>query len=221
MSVERKTPAVVGVVLAGGLARRMGGGDKGLVALAGRPVLEHVLERLRPQVRLTIVNANGDPERFARFRVPVAHDVLSGNPGPLVGVLTGMDWTVANLPGARWIATVPNDAPFVPTDLVSRLFEAVEARGADMACAVSGGRRHPVVGLWPVDLRIRLRQALMFEDIRKIDRWTQRHAVADVAFADGSPDPFFNVNTPEDLARAERLLSGARPDEFAARSVPG
>lgn len=207
MQPEDLGNGVVGVVLAGGLARRMGGGDKGLLELAGRPILDHVLERLRPQVRLCVLNANGEPGRFARWGLPVVADVLPDNPGPLVGVLTGMDWTVANLPGLEWIVTVPTDAPFVPRDLVARLLAAVKEEGAEMACATSGGQRHPVIGLWPVALRTDLRKAMIFEGIRKVDAWTGRHKVADVAFGTEPVDPFFNANRPEDLEEAQRALA--------------
>ena len=203
----RDLPHVVGVVLAGGLARRMGGGDKGLLELDGRPILEHVIERFAPQVRLVVLNANGDPERFARWNRPVAGDVLPDNPGPLVGVLTGMDWTIANLPGVEWIVTVPTDAPFLPTDLVERFLEAVAGQGADMACAVSNGQRHPVCGLWPVSLRMDLRHALVDDGVRKVDRWTAGHTVADVDFATDPIDPFFNANEPADLDHARQLLA--------------
>lgn len=207
MPPEQELPQVVGVVLAGGLARRMGGGDKGLLELGGRPVLDHVVARVRPQVRTMVINANGDPRRFAPWHLPVAADVLPDNPGPLVGVLTGMDWAVANLPGVPWVATVPTDAPFLPTDLVARLLEAVEREGADMACATSGGQRHPVIGLWPVKLRTSLRQAMIFEEVRKVDVWTARYKVADVDFGTEPVDPFFNANRPEDLDAAERALA--------------
>ena len=207
MQPEDLGNGVVGVVLAGGLASRMGGGDKGLLELAGRPILDHVLERLRPQVRLCVLNANGDPGRFARLGLPVAADVLPDNPGPLVGVLTGMDWTVANLPGLEWIVTVPTDAPFLPRDLVARLLAAVQQEGAEMACATSGGQRHPVIGLWPVALRTDLRQAMIFEGVRKVDAWTGRHKVADVDFGTEPVDPFFNANRPEDLDEAQRALA--------------
>jgi len=207
MQPEQDGNGVVGVVLAGGLARRMGGGDKGLLELGGRPILDHVIERLKPQVRLSVINANGDPARFARWGLPVAADVLDDNPGPLAGVLTGMDWTVANLPGLEWIVTVPTDAPFLPRDLVARMLAAVTAEGAEMACATSGGQRHPVIGLWPVALRTDLRKAMIFEDVRKVDRWTARHRVADVDFATDPVDPFFNANRPQDLEEAERAMA--------------
>jgi molybdenum cofactor guanylyltransferase len=211
MTAENEAPThpqAVGVVLAGGLARRMGGGDKGLLELDGRPILDHVIERLTPQVRLVILNANGDPERSARWKRPVAADVLPGNPGPLVGVLTGMDWVVANLPGIEWIVTVPTDAPFLPRDLVDRFFETLTNEKADMACAVSAGQRHPVCGLWPVALRMDLRKALVQEDIRKVDKWTGRYKVADVAFDAEPVDPFFNANEPGDIDEAHKLLAG-------------
>ncbi len=210
MTPEDDSPAharAVGVVLAGGLARRMGGGDKGLLELDGRPILDHVIERLAPQVRLVIVNANGDLGRFARWNRPVAADVLPDNPGPLVGVLTGMDWVVANLPGVEWIVTAPTDAPFLPADLVDRFFDTMDKKNADMACAVSGGRRHPVCGLWPVSLRMELRRALVGDDVRKVDVWTADYEVADVEFASDPIDPFFNANTPDDLDEAHRLLA--------------
>ena len=209
---------VAGVVLAGGLARRLGGGDKGLLELGGRPILDRVLERLRPQVRMTALNANGDASRFARWNLPVTPDVLPGNPGPLVGVLTALDWTFANIPGLRWTATVPTDTPFLPRDLVARLLGAVEARGADMACAASGGRRHPVIGLWPVDLRNDLRHAVIEEGIRKVDGWTGRYEVAHAVFETDPVDPFFNVNDAGDVAEAGRLASGPRNH---GRSGPG
>jgi len=204
---HRKHRQTVGVVLAGGLARRMGGGDKGLIELDGRPILDHVIERLAPQVRLIVLNANGDPERFARWNRPVAADVLPDNPGPLVGVLTGMDWVVANLPGVEWIVTVPTDAPFLPRDLVERFFDGIAAEKADMSCAVSGGQRHPVCGLWSVGLRMDLRSALVHEGLRKVDIWTARHKVADVAFDVDPVDPFFNANEPNDLDEAHRLIA--------------
>ncbi len=207
---ENPSAEAVGVVLAGGLARRMGGGDKGLLELDGRPILDRVLERLRPQVRMTALNANGDASRFERWNLPVAPDVLPGNPGPLVGVLTGLDWAFANVPGLRWAATVPTDAPFLPRDLVARLLEAVEAGGADMACAASGGRRHPVIGLWPVALRNELRHAVIEEGVRKVDVWTGRYEVADVVFESDPVDPFFNANDADDLAEAARLASDPR-----------
>lgn len=203
-------PAVAGVLLAGGLSRRMGGGDKTLRPLAGRPILEHVLERVRPQVAALVVNANGDPARFAGFGLPVAADVLPDHPGPLAGVLTGLDWAAEHAPGTEWMASFATDAPFLPADLVERLLAAVRREGADMACAASGGRNHPVFGLWPVRLRTELRRAMVEEGIRKVDAWTGRYRLAVADWPAEPVDPFFNANRPVDIAEAERLLTSLR-----------
>lgn len=202
-----KVEEIIGVLLAGGLARRMGGGDKALLTLAGRPLLEHVIERARPQVAELIINANGDPERFAVFECPVVADPVGGFVGPLAGVLAGLDWAHANRPGASHVATIATDTPFFPNDMVQRLAAAVDD-GADLACAASGGRHHPVFGLWPVSLREDLRAALVDEEVRKVDIWTARHALAAVEFSCEPFDPFFNANRPEDLARAEAIIAG-------------
>lgn len=202
---------VVGVLLAGGLSRRMGGGDKCLRDLGGRPILAHIVERAAPQVGALVLNANGDPARFADFGLPVAADVVEGYAGPLAGVLTGLDWAAANAPGAAWVASFACDAPFFPTDMVARMLAAVEAAGADMACAVTHGRTHPVFGLWPVALREALRRAMVEEEMRKVDLWTARYELVEVEFPDvetpaGPLDPFFNTNRPEDLDEAGRYL---------------
>ena len=203
--------SVAGVLLAGGLSRRMGGGDKCLRDLGGEPILARIIARAAPQVGALVLNANGDPARFSRFGLPVAADVVEGYAGPLAGVLTGLDWAAANAPGAAWVASFACDAPFFPTDMVERMLAAVEASGADLACAVTHGRTHPVFGLWPVALREALRRAMLEEEIRKVDRWTARYKLVEVDFPDvdtpaGPLDPFFNTNRPEDLADAERYL---------------
>ena len=198
----------VGVVLAGGLARRMGGGDKSLLALAGRPLLAHVIERAGPQVGPLILNANGDPGRFESFGLPVVADVIKGFAGPLAGILTGLEWARQHAPGVAWMASFAGDAPFLARNLVARLAQAVEEGAADLACATSGGRTHPVFGLWPVRLAGDLRRALVDEGERKIDAWTARHRIVRVDFPCLPYDPFFNINRPEDLAEAERLLTG-------------
>ena len=185
----------------------MGGGDKCLRPLAGRPLLAHAVERIAPQVGRLVLNANGDPARFAGFGLPVAADLLPGQPGPLAGVLTGMAWAAANVPDAGWVLTVATDAPFLPADLTGRLHAALRREGADMACAASGGRHHPVIGLWPVSLRDALEAALRDEGITKVDKWTARYRLAVAEFGIGPPDPFFNANRPEDLEIAERLLA--------------
>lgn len=197
-----------GVLLAGGLARRMGGGDKGLRDLGGRPILDRILERVRPQVGPLVLNANGDPKRFAPYGLPVVADPVDGFAGPLAGVLAGLEWAAEHAPGCRFVASFACDAPFLPIDLVDRLGEAVAA-GADIACAASDGRSHPVFGLWPVTLRADLRRALVEEGIRKVDVWTARYRIAEVEFPTRPVDPFFNANRPEDLAEAERLLASA------------
>ncbi len=201
---------VAGCVLAGGLARRMGGGDKGLIRLGGRLVLDHVLDRFQPQVSACVLNANGDPARFASYGLPVVADSVEGFAGPLAGVLAGLEWARDNT-GARWVATAATDTPFFPEDFVARMLAAMEANGANMACAASNGRHHPVFGLWPVGLADDLRHALVEEDIRKVDLWTARHKLVAVEFAADPHDPFFNVNRPEDVEQAERIAA-----EFAA-----
>lgn len=198
---------ILGVVLAGGLARRMGGGDKGLQQLGGKPILNRILERLAPQVDGVILNANGDPARFAAWTLPVAGDAVEGFVGPLAGVLAGLAWARAHRPDVTDIVTVPGDGPFLPRDLVARMAAARAAAGADLACAVSAGQAYPVVGLWPVRLHDDLQRAVVDEDIRKVDRWTARHKLVQVEFASHPVDPFFNANAPEDLAEAERLLA--------------
>lgn len=203
---------ILGLLLAGGLARRMGGGDKSLVPLAGRPLLAWVVERARPQVGTLVLNANGDPDRFADFGLPVAADGVPGFAGPLAGVLAGLEWAAANAPDTRWVASIATDSPFLPLDLVARLRDAVGREGADIACAASGGRTHPVFALWPVRLAAELRHALVDEGMRKIDAWTARHRVAEVPFPAEPLDPFFNLNTPEDVALAERLLASGAVD---------
>jgi len=172
------TDGVLGLLLAGGRARRMGGGDKCLLELAGRPILAHVIERARPQAERLVLNANGDPGRFAAFELPVVPDSVTGFAGPLAGVLAGLEWARENEPECAWVASIATDTPFFPHDLVARLHEGSEKEGADMACAASGGRPHPVFGLWPVRLAEDLRRALVEDDIRKVDVWTARHRLA-------------------------------------------
>jgi molybdopterin-guanine dinucleotide biosynthesis protein A len=202
-------PPTVGVLLAGGLSRRMGGGDKCLRPLGGRPMLAHIIERAKPQVSTLIINANGDPVRFASFGLSVAQDVIEGFAGPLAGVLTGMEWVARNRPDAAWLATFATDAPFFPRNLVARLHDAVARERADMACARSDGQDHPVFALWPVRLRADLRSAMEEEGVRKVDLWTARFKLAVAEFPATPFDPFFNANRPEDLAEAERLLKAS------------
>ena len=193
------------VILAGGLARRMGGGDKPLRRIGGKPLLDHLLTRLVPQVPAVILNANGDPSRFAAHGLPVIPDGLPGHPGPLAGILAALDHAAAHHPALPWVVSVTGDAPFIPPDLVARLHAAREAAGLPLACARSGGQAHPPIGLWPVALREELRAALLVGE-RKIDRWTARFGCAHADWPAEPYDPFFNANAPEDLAEAERIL---------------
>lgn len=199
--------ALVGVILAGGLARRMGGGHKGLQLLGGRPILAHVIERLGPQVAALVLNVNGDPAPFAGFGLPVVPDPVAGFAGPLAGVLAGLRWAQAHWPQASDIVTVPGDGPFLPRDLVARLVDARAGAGADLACAACAGQAYPVVGLWPLKLADALERAMVEEGIRKVDAWTGRYRLVQAAFPVKPCDPFFNVNRSEDLAEAERLLA--------------
>jgi molybdenum cofactor guanylyltransferase len=201
-----ETRKVVGVLLAGGMARRMGGGDKCLQQLAGRSLLDYSIDAATPQVGPLIINAAGDPTRFNEFKLPVVADVIEGFAGPLAGVLTGLEWARENVADAQWVVTFPTDAPFFPDDLVARLLDEVDAQGADMACARSNERTHPVFALWPVSLAGDLRRAMMDEEMRKIDRWTARFKIVHVDWLATPNDPFFNINRPEDLAQAEALL---------------
>jgi molybdenum cofactor guanylyltransferase len=198
-------PPTLGLILAGGLARRMGGGDKVRIRVGGTSILERVLARLKPQCSGLIINANGDPARFADAGIPVVADSVPDFAGPLAGILAGLDWAAANAPNCQWIASVPGDCPFLPKNLLERLHEARLAAGAALACAGSGKRTHPVVGLWPLQLRENLRRALLSEGVRKIDLWTARHGVAVAQWPVTPIDPFFNVNTPEDAASAEEI----------------
>jgi molybdopterin-guanine dinucleotide biosynthesis protein A len=199
--------SVPGVILAGGLARRMGGGDKGRLMLGGESLIQRVVDRLRPQVSSLALNANGDPARFADLGLPVLADGIADFPGPLAGVLAGLDWA-ATL-GASHIVTAAADTPYFPTDLVSRLTEAAATEGCEIALAATPGEaktlRHPTFGLWPVALRDDLREALA-GGLRKVVLWTDRHGAATALFSDQPFDPFFNVNTPDDLVKAEGLL---------------
>ncbi len=200
---------VAGIILAGGLSRRMGGGDKPLGTLARRPLLDHVIARLKPQVGALALNANGDPGRFSGFGLPVVADTVEGFAGPLAGILAGLEWAAANTAASR-IVSVAGDTPFFPDDLVSRLVEAATGRPAAIAVAASGGRWHPTFALWPLDLATDLRATLVDEEERRAAAFIARHDHVEVDFAFPEAagiayDPFFNVNTPQDLAEAERL----------------
>lgn len=199
-------PDCVGVILAGGLARRMGGADKPLLEIGGKPILAHVAERLAPQCAALVLNANGDPERFAKFRLPVAADSIEGFAGPLAGVLAGLDYAAANRPDLSYVVSVPGDTPFLPPDLVSRLAQARAAANAQIAVASSAGRVHHAVALWSVALRDELRDAVTQQGERKVSAFVARHPSAAADWPAAPLDPFFNVNRPENLAQAEAML---------------
>jgi len=198
----------LGIILAGGQATRMGGGDKGLRAVAGRPLLAHVIDRLAPQVAGIALNANGDPARFAEYGLPVVADSLPDWPGPLAGVLAGMDWAATQ--GADAIVSVAADTPFFPRDLVAQLHAAAGPSRLALAATREGGKlwRHPTFGLWPVALRDDLRAALQ-GGLRKVVLWTDAHGAGLAEFGTDPFDPFFNINTPEDIAMAETLAGQA------------
>lgn len=201
------TPPTLGLVLAGGLARRMGGGDKARIKIGRSTILDRVLATLSGQCVDIIINANGDPKRFEDTGCVVVADSVPDFAGPLAGILAGLDWLAAQDNGVEWMLSVPGDCPFLPDDLVERLHLARRAMsaGVPLACARSGEWRHPVVGLWPLALRENLRKALFDEGLHKIEVWTARHGIAIAEWPDQPIDPFFNVNTPEDAERATRI----------------
>jgi molybdenum cofactor guanylyltransferase len=202
---------VTGVILAGGRSRRMGGGDKGLLELAGRPMLAHVVCRMRPQVASLVINANGDPGRFAPLGLSVVSDTIGGFVGPLAGVLAGMRWSAAHAPTTRWIATAAGDAPLLPADMVDKMLRAVEGRPGAIALAQSHGELHPVIGLWPVALADDLEEQLR-AGVRKVLTWTDQHGTIAVPFPPMRVcgldiDPFFNANTPLELDQLRTMLA--------------
>lgn len=198
-------PPTLGLVLAGGRARRMGGGDKALLKIGGETILQRVLSRLRPQCAGLIINANGDLKRFESYGAPAVADDVPDFAGPLAGILAGLDWAANSAPGIEWVVSTPGDCPFLPEDFVAKLHAARGAANAPLAYARSGERRHPAAGLWPVSLRADLRRALTEERLHKVEAWANRHDAAIADWPDEPVDPFFNVNTPEDLARAEAI----------------
>jgi len=206
--------SVVGVLLAGGRSSRMGGGDKCLRVLGGKPILARIIERLRPQVSDIVINANGDPSRFAAFGLPVISDSVAGYQGPLAGVHAALEWVRANRPGVDHVVTVATDTPFFPADLVARFLDAGEG-SAEFCVAQSDEGTHPVIGLWPVSLAQALEDSLKRGE-RKVTAWTKDHGAVPVFFpaievGGRNIDPFFNINAPEDLAAAEALLSEGAP----------
>ncbi|MEE2995514.1 MAG: molybdenum cofactor guanylyltransferase MobA [Pseudomonadota bacterium] len=206
---------ICGLLLAGGRSRRMGGSEKCLMTLAGQTLLAHLIDIARPQVGPMVLNTNSDPALFSEYELPLVCDAIDGYAGPLAGVLTGLLWAKKFAPGCEWVASFACDAPFVPRDLVAKLLREVEAQGADMACAASGGRHHPVFALWPVRLATELHVAVEGEGLRKVDDWTARFEQVRVEFSAEPEDPFFNINRPGDLVAAEAFMGRRSSAELA------
>jgi molybdopterin-guanine dinucleotide biosynthesis protein A len=198
-------PPTLGVILAGGLSRRMGGNDKALLPLAGRSLAEHAVERLVPHCESVILNTNSDSSLFAWMGLPVVPDSIPDHPGPLAGILAALEWSAAHRPDIAWVVSAPADTPFIPRDLVLRLHEACQKKRKPIACAASGSQTHFAVGLWPVSLRHELRCSLVEKGTRSIREWLNTHGYAEVSWPVDPVDPFFNINTPEDLKHAEIL----------------
>jgi molybdopterin-guanine dinucleotide biosynthesis protein A len=206
----------IGVLLAGGLSRRMGGGIKTFKQLGGRPILEHVIERFKPQCATLVLNVNEKAEGFANTGLPLIPDTLPDHVGPLAGILAALEWVAAHHPDCDTLASVATDSPFLPDNLVLRLEEARQAAKTPLACAQSGQKRHPPFGLWPVALRHALRAALVSEHLRKMDVFMTRHGCATAVWNTDPFDPFFNVNHPEDLIEAETYLARLKPKPHPA-----
>lgn len=196
-----------GVLLAGGVASRMGGGDKSLRMLARQPILAHVIARIGPQVPALLLNANGDPARFAQWGLPVAADVIPDYPGPLAGIHAGMCWVQKHYPEVADIVSIPTDTPFLPMDLIERLLAVREAEGAEVVVASSGEQAHPVVALWPVRLAVELHRLVTEDGMRRVTDFARRYAVAYADFPVIGIDPFFNVNRPGDLELAQSFIA--------------
>ncbi|MEI6984597.1 MAG: molybdenum cofactor guanylyltransferase MobA [Rhodospirillaceae bacterium] len=196
---------IAGVVLAGGRSRRMGGADKALVRFGGETLLGRAIRRATAQVGPLVISTNGDVVAFAAHGLPLLPDPIAGFAGPLAGILAGLEWTILHAPHCRWLASFAVDAPLFPDDLVKRLLTATGSGGADITCAASAGRRHPVFALWPLELAAPLRRALTIDRIHKVRNWTDRYRVVEVEWPSGPPDPFHNINTPEDLKRLTRI----------------
>jgi molybdopterin-guanine dinucleotide biosynthesis protein A len=200
---------VAGLLLAGGRSSRMGGGDKSLRLLGGRPIIERIIDRLKPQISDIVINANGDTSRFASYRLPVISDIIVGFAGPLAGVHAGLEWIKANRPDKTHVVTIATDTPFFPLDLVRR-FLAKESNGLTLVVAQSDEGVHPVIGLWPVVLAPAIAEFLK-QDKHKVGRFVEEQKAIEVHFPKAEVggvlvDPFFNINEPEELARADALL---------------
>ena len=203
-------PSPSAVVLAGGLSRRMGEQEKSLMEIGGQPIIGHVISRLQKQADSILISANGNPDRFDQFKLPVEEDTVEGFAGPLAGILAGMRWCVANHPESKYLLSVAADTPFFPDDLLEKLLADIPQEEGAIALASSNGQRHPVFGLWSVSLADDLQHFLVEEGNRKVMLFVQRYPNCLVDFGQNTdPDPFFNVNTPEDLALAKSYKSGA------------
>lgn len=195
------------MVLAGGRARRMNGADKPMLPLAGKSLIAHVIERAAPQVDELLINANDSAERFAGSGCEVIADGQSGHPGPLAGILAGFEWVKTNRDDAEWLISFACDCPFLPRDMVNRLIEGARENDVPIAVAASGGRHHPVFSAWSMRLPFGLEDVLQARGLRKVDDLIADFPNTRVEFAASAVDPFFNINTPEDLERAETVLA--------------
>lgn len=198
--------SIVGVILAGGLARRMGGGDKCLLPLVGKTLLQRTIERAQPQVKTLLLNANGNSLRFARTRLPVISDIYPNNRGPLAGIHAGLDWIRKNNPNAEWLASFASDTPFFPSTLVADLLTAAKKTNANLAIASSLARQHPTFALWHISLISLIEQQLHSDEIPRLQDWMAAQTPTEVSFKADEYDPFFNINTPQDLYAAEPMV---------------
>ncbi|ORU93404.1 MAG: molybdenum cofactor guanylyltransferase MobA [Cycloclasticus sp. symbiont of Bathymodiolus heckerae] len=202
-----KTNEIIAVILSGGLSRRMANQDKALLQLNSKPLFEYVLDNITSQCETVIINSNREDNLFEHYQLPIIKDSLDGFLGPLAGILTAMEWVKENSPQTLWIVSVPVDTPFLPNNLVSQLYQSTQENKSLLACPVSNGRTHPVIGLWSIALIDDLRTALKDEGLRKIDKWTARYNISQQIFNYENIDPFFNINCDDDLVEAEKLLN--------------
>ncbi len=198
---------VIGLILAGGRGRRLGGQDKAFLTLGEETLLVRAIARAKPQVGELLINANGDLSRFAPFGLPVIEDRIGGFLGPLAGIVSGLEWIRENRPHARWLASFACDCPFFPLDMVEHLIAKAESESASVAIAASHGRHHPVFAAWSAGLSVTSENVLCDQGLRKMDDFVARFPNTRVQFPADPADPFFNINTPDDLARAEALLT--------------
>jgi len=201
----KASDSVVGIILAGGLARRMGGGDKCLLPLAGKTLLQRTVDRAQPQVEQLLLNANGSSLRFARTRLPVIADTYANNLGPLAGIHTGFTWMETKAPNAAWLVSFASDTPFFPTNLVEALLDGAKTSSSKLVVAVSKSRVHPVFALWHISLKTKIEAQLATGEVPRLQEWMTAQNPAQVEFNADAYDPFFNINTPQDLYAAEPM----------------